>query len=243
MMNADNPKFATHYHNVQGIVTTWDLFNQLVFAIIIFKLKAVILYMREEDDTVEKVERKLERFDCYKIAFGICLALSSLENFLGLGWSGIGMRYAQNDTEVLIWLVWKYTSELIQIVIMLELASIGLQLQAILRDYESIQGYTGDVMVIIALFCYFVYELQFLLVPYYIYQIVQDDDYSCSKTVQIIFVALQYFKALLIPFIFQLLFFALKHQLMQIQQAGRTLDNSSDQQSRYSQLDVDGIDT
>ena len=71
-------------------------------------------------------------------------------------------------------------------------------------------------MVIIALFCYFVYELQFLLVPYYIYQMVQDDDYSCSETVQIIFVAVQYFKALLIPFIFQLLFFALKHQLMQI---------------------------
>lgn len=59
-----------------------------------FKLKVVILYMAEEDDTVEKVESKLKRLDCYNIAFGICLALSSLENFLAFGWNGIGMRYA-----------------------------------------------------------------------------------------------------------------------------------------------------
>lgn len=99
---------------------------------------------------------------------------------------------------------------------MIELAKIGLQLQAILRDYESIQGYAGDVMVYISVFCYFIYESHFLLLPYYIYQIVQNDEFSCSETVQTIFISVEYFKALLIPFIFQFLFFAVKHQLMQI---------------------------
>ena len=75
--------------------------------------------MQEEDDTVEKIERKLKRQQCYNIAFGICFLVSTLEYLFVQPVFGIGMRYSQSDTVAYVWLVWKYFGEIIQIAIMI----------------------------------------------------------------------------------------------------------------------------
>lgn len=169
-----NPGYAFEYN---AFVISSDI-SYLMFLNIIFRLKALLIYLDKENDSEEKIIDQLANLKHTRIFYILLLALIKFFQLSGL----VGMEAKFSDT---LWYAWGYLIlSLITIVVRVAahvyILGIGLNLQRLLRRFKHITGYKGEVVIALYYLAFSGYLIFWQIVTPVIIFVVRTRGFECS---------------------------------------------------------------
>lgn len=202
----------------------------------IFKLKTVLIYMEEELNSEEDIERGLLRLKRYKIVFAIFSLTSLADGFAGLStkyqFSEVDERGATVKLFVMIFVLSLY------FVTQTYLVFIGIQQQQMFRKCGNIISYGGDYLVVLVYLLLLLSLARSMSYPIVQYLIVTDVNYYCETSVQSIITVLRFSQSAFRPLGYQILYIAMFWQLISIQNNAADENTTENERSQKNSFEV-----